>query len=320
MSDVTWRAATTADAAAVADLFRAIARSVPVGLETELAEVQARLSAPRLDLPLDTLIGIDPTDTVVAYAEAADMGVGQDRMRIRLTNAVHPDGGEQTTRRTHQWLLERARQLRRQRHPNLPGVLGARCAAADHARLALLTGSGFEVASWHQDLVRTADRPIPPTTTPAGVVITPYRATYDEAAWTAHNQAHADLPGALLPDAQNWAQHATGLPNFLPDASFLAITGDPAADVAAFLFSLEHHDITGIREAALHCMGTRPQWRRQGLASSLISHALTAYQRAGLGQARLQVNASNTAAVNLYRRYGFTDSGRGYAVLHASIT
>jgi GNAT superfamily N-acetyltransferase len=116
----------------------------------------------------------------------------------------------------------------------------------------------------------------------------PYHGRYDEATRVAHNDAYADSPSALQPDAQAWPQHAVGLPNFLPDSSFLALadTAD-GQDIAAFLFSLEHRDITGTTEGTLHCLGTRKPWRRHGLATTLISRALTSYRRTGYAQTRL---------------------------------
>jgi hypothetical protein len=54
MSDLAWRAATTGDAAHLAGLFWAIALTAPMGLETDLAEIQARLPRPGLDLNSDT--------------------------------------------------------------------------------------------------------------------------------------------------------------------------------------------------------------------------------------------------------------------------
>jgi mycothiol synthase len=151
-----------------------------------------------------------------------------------------------------------------------------------------------------------------------GIRVVTYESRYDEVTRLAHNDAYADSPAALLPDAQAWPQHAVGLPNFLPDASFLALadTADGPA-IAGFLFSLEHHDLAGVAEGSLHCLGTCGPWRRRGVATTLISRALGAYRRAGYTRARLQVDSGNTDAVNLYAALGFTDSGRGYAMLRA---
>src|SRR5439155_25527869 len=103
---------------------------------------------------------------------------------------------------------------------------------------------------------------------------------HDEATRVAHNDTYADSPSALLPDAQAWPQHAVGLPNFLPDASFLALadTAD-GHDIAGFLFSLEHHDVTrAAGEGALHCLGTRKPWRRRGVAPTRATPALPAHR------------------------------------------
>lgn len=291
-----------------------------MGLETEPAEVASRLSRPGLDLERDTLVRVDATGAALAYAEAADMGVGQGQFRVRLTNAVHPDFADETLRRSHDWLIERAKALHLERRPDLPGVLGTRCAAADDARLSLLTESGFAVVGRHQDLVRPVDQPLPPVPVLNGIAVQPYHAGHDEATRVAHNDAYADNPSALLPDAQAWPRHAVGLPNFLPHASFLALAGTAdGKEIAGFLFSLEQRDITGAREGVLHCLGTRKQWRRRGVATNLIGRALDSYRRSGFAQARLEVDSGNTDAVRLYANLGFEDSGRSYAMLHAPI-
>jgi mycothiol synthase len=315
MTRLSWRPAEPADAAAVAGLFQAVERSAPVGLETELAEVQARLSSSRLDLAADTLAGVDAAGALLAYAEAANMGIGQGQVRIRVTSAVHPELGADVVASTIDWLLSRAKGLLREQGDGLPGVLGARCAATDQARFAMLTEAGFEVVRWHQDMVRgLAPVRIEP---PPGVAIARYDPGYAEAARVAHNDAYADDPGALLPDAAIWPQHAIGLASFLPDASFLALADTTAgAEVAGFLFSLDG----GSGEGLLYCLGTTKPWRQRGLATAMIGHALAAYQQAGFVRARLEVDSTNASALRLYSALGFSGSDRGYAMLQAPIS
>ena len=317
MDELNWRAASDPDATGLAVLFGEIARAAPVGLETSRDEVEARLSLPRLALGRDTLVGTDAAGRVLAYAEAADMGVGQGRFRVRLTSAVHPDLPGRHAQRMHDWLLTRASQLRRERHPDLPGVAGARCAATDRTRLAMLTDAGFKIAQWELDLMRKLEQPGPAAVVPDGIDITPYDADRDEAVRVAHNQAYAEHPNALLPDAESWPQHAVGLANFLPEVSLIATAGE---QVAGFLFSLERRDPAGGREGVLHCLGTTAPWRRRGLASAMIGQALDRCRERGYGVARLQVSSTNTAATRLYDRLGFTDSGRGYAILHGPLS
>jgi ribosomal protein S18 acetylase RimI-like enzyme len=87
----------------------------------------------------------------------------------------------------------------------------------------------------------------------------------------------------------------------------------------AFLLSLEHHGQSGDRAGTLLSLGTRSRWRGHGLDTTLISHALTAYQQAGFTTARLEVCSHNTSAMNLYTKLGFTASDRGYAILMGHI-
>lgn len=316
MTGLSWRPAGVADAEAVAVLFEAVEQSAPVGLETELAEVRARLSSPRLELATDTLAGVDAAGALLAYVEAAGMGIGQGQLRIRVTSAVHPELGADVVASTIAWLLSRAKGLLREQGDDLPGVLGARCAATDQARLAMLTEAGFEVVRWHQDMVRGLTPPVP-ATPPPGVAIVRYDPGYAEAARVAHNYAYADDPGALLPDATSWPQHAVGLASFLPGASFLALADAAAGpEVAGFLFSLDD----GAGEGLLYCLGTTKPWRQRGLASAMIGHALAAYQQAGFARARLEVDSTNASALRLYRQLGFAGRDRGYAMLQAPIS
>ena len=325
VSELSWRAARLTDAGDLTGLFTAIEMAAPIGLETEPGEVLARLSMPRLDLRADTLIGADAAGGLVAYADAADMDVGAGQFRIRLTCAVHPGAGGGVLEAVLNWLTGRARQMRRERHPDLPGVASVRCAAADHARRAALTAAGFRTDHWHHEMTRDTAGPLPAQAAADGVVVVPYDARYSEAARLAQNEAFATEPHGRLLDARDWPRYAVGLATFLPAASFLALDGatGPAAgqgqQVAAFLLSLEHHGHSGDRSGTLLSLGTRTRWRGHGLATALISRALTAYQQAGLTTARLEVCSHNDSAVSLYTKLGFANSDRGYAIVMGPI-
>ncbi len=66
-----------------------------------------------------------------------------------------------------------------------------------------------------------------------------------------------------------------------------------------------------IGELHIYRLCTHPAQRRQGYAEALLSHALAAARSMGAARAFLEVGASNTAAVILYRRAGFSvDAGR----------
>lgn len=161
----------------LAGLFELIGRTAPIGLETSAGEVRERLSAPRLELGTDTLIGVDADGAVRGYAEAADMGVGNGQFRIRLTCALPPgsDGGTALD-----WLTGRAQSMRRERHPDLPGVCSVRCAGADQARIDALTAAGFVVDHWHLEMRRAVTPAVSGSAAPDGVVVMRYEPRYSE--------------------------------------------------------------------------------------------------------------------------------------------
>jgi ribosomal protein S18 acetylase RimI-like enzyme len=313
-----WRPAALTDIAGLAGLFQAIELEAPIGLETETAEIRARLTRPQLDLGADTLTGVDATGALLAYAEAADMGVGGGRFRVRLTCAVHPSADSDLLPASLDWLTRRARHMRAERSPDLPGVVAVRCAAVDETRRTALTAAGFAVDHWHNEMIRGVAQPVPAPPPPSGTVVIPYTAQYCEAVRLTHNDAYTDDPHGVVFDTQDWPRQATGLASFRPDASFLVLAEPTAGqDVAAFVLSLEHHDTTGARIGTLQSVGTHQRWRRHGLATIVISHTLAAYQQAGFTAARLQVCSHNTSAVQLYTKLGFTTSDRSYAILQA---
>jgi ribosomal-protein-alanine N-acetyltransferase len=59
-------------------------------------------------------------------------------------------------------------------------------------------------------------------------------------------------------------------------------------------------------ELHIHRLCTRPAERRRGYASALLSKVFAAARKKGAEKVFLEVSASNTAAVSLYRRLGFS--------------
>lgn len=53
-----------------------------------------------------------------------------------------------------------------------------------------------------------------------------------------------------------------------------------------------------------------PQWRRAGLGSRLLKHALEEARAEGAQRVFLEVRESNRAAIALYMRHGFQAAGR----------
>lgn len=56
-------------------------------------------------------------------------------------------------------------------------------------------------------------------------------------------------------------------------------------------------------------IGTRPEFRRRGLAARLLATVLDICRREGVGTGFLEVRRSNAPAIDLYEKFGFTQVG-----------
>src|SRR4051812_13571822 len=83
---------------------------------------------------------------------------------------------------------------------------------------------------------------------------------------------------------------------------FLASMGDgPAVGFCSFWRVLDGLHINNL--------AVLPEVRRQGIATELLTFVLMEGARLGAGRATLEVRRSNTPALMLYERFGFTVSG-----------
>ena len=65
-----------------------------------------------------------------------------------------------------------------------------------------------------------------------------------------------------------------------------------------------------VDEAHIATIATHPEYRRQGIASSLLIHSLMYMRSEGALTSVLEVRESNAAAQEMYRKFGFVESGR----------
>src|SRR3972149_2013619 len=65
-----------------------------------------------------------------------------------------------------------------------------------------------------------------------------------------------------------------------------------------------------VEEAHVATLATHPDLRRQGIAKKLLAHALRYLIDEGAQTSFLEVRASNIAAQEMYREFGYEESGR----------
>ena len=117
----------------------------------------------------------------------------------------------------------------------------------------------------------------------------------------------ADLPAILAVERscydQPWSdrQFRDELANRYGHIDLLLVDGELAGYHCWWLLYGELHVLN---------LATAPAFRRCGVAARLLQTALDAAARQGLERALLEVRAGNSAAISLYRRFGFRESGR----------
>lgn len=184
----------------------------------------------------------------------------------------------------------------------------------------LATSLRFRKSRELMQLRRSLSAPLPPAAIPTGVTIRAFVPGVDDEAWVALN-AHifAEHPeqGALtLEDLQRRLDE----PWFEAAGFFLAeragvLVGYHWTKVHGGQPVLHEHDDHGPHTHDAHghepigevyVVGVHPSERGTGLGTALILLGLNHLRGAGLLEAMLYVDADNSAAINAYRRLGFT--------------
>lgn len=63
------------------------------------------------------------------------------------------------------------------------------------------------------------------------------------------------------------------------------------------------------QQAFISHVSTLADWQGQGIAAHLLEHAIQHARVAGMANLQLEVAADNAAAIQLYRKHGFTQRG-----------
>ncbi len=133
----------------------------------------------------------------------------------------------------------------------------------------------------------------------------------DALAVEAVSVAAAPLLAALHAEAFDEGWSAAAFADLLRMPGAAAAIALDLGEPAAFLLTRQAAD-----EAEIITIGTRPQAQRRGVARQLLLHQIAELLRQGVRHVFLEVAASNTAALGLYRAMGFEEAGRRPGYYH----
>jgi mycothiol synthase len=226
---------------------------------------------------------------------------------IRSNGGVHPGHrGRGLGGGLLDWAQEQAIVLHRSAFPGWPLTLGSGIAATNTVAAALHEAHGFSLERYFHTMVRDLSAPVAAADLAEGLRAEMFTPGRSEDARLVRNEAFRDHWGSRETSREVW-ETRRAVSSFRPEFSYLAYAGDEPLGLLICHEYDAHSAARGRRELYVAIVGTRAAGRRRGIATALLSQALTAARSAGFEEASLNVDASSlTGAVGLYENIGFT--------------
>jgi mycothiol synthase len=295
----TIRAATPADAGALAELFNAVTLAEVGVAWTDEVDMRANLTAPSFDLANDAPLVFDEAGGLVAGALL--FPDGSPVASVLAIGLVRP---EATGRGLGTYITSLAEEHARRKIPAEAGRFTVRTTRFVQNELAaqLFRDLGYApVRTWWRMAIELG-RDGPAASLPSGVDITPFEPERDSrAVYEALEEAFRDHWGEGMGGYEDWV-------NRVVDGSasrfvLIARAGDEIAGVLVGRAGLAADPEAGSVEE----LGVQRPWRGRGLGLALLHIAFDEFRRRGLARARLTVDSENpTGATRLYERAGMT--------------
>jgi mycothiol synthase len=282
---VTIRAATLADAAAVAELLRAAETSLRGHSIAGVQDVQDWWRM--VDLPRGSWLIVD-NGSLLAAGMLVTLREDGD-----FWGFVRPD---QKGRGFGTTLLDRAEETARSVGKR---ALHVGAFAEDADAKTLLTRRGYDdVRHYFTMVIELPSQLRPSPTWPDGIRGDTIRYEEAHAFKNALDEAFAEEWGWERMEYDEWKRLRLDAPDTDLGLWFVARDGDEIAAAARC-------DAGRWGGGWIGAIGVRPQWRRRGLGQALLRHAFAEFQRRGERTVRLGVDTQNpTGATRLYERVG----------------
>ena len=309
---LTWRPLRSQDTDALFALIAAIEAVDQPPYRTSLAEVDEVVEGEWKDLTTDTVVGVDGTGVLRAYAAVEIRPGDVSTIRAFVVGGVHPQArGVGVGTALVAWMTQRARAKLAERTDHGPGRIAAYLddSAPDH--WSHFERAGYTAQRFYSTLRRDLSIPIHTQALDPGLRIQAWSTDVDDATRLAHNDAFRDHWGSEPATVQSWVQ---GRSTFAPTWSYIVlddehgpVDGEPF--VAGYLLSGRYEQdwpIAGYSSGYIETLGVRRAYRGRKIALALLAAAMTAYRDDGMEFAELDVDADNpSGAFGLYSTLGF---------------
>jgi mycothiol synthase len=169
---------------------------------------------------------------------------------------------------------------------------------------------GFGIVREGWTMSRLLDGEIEEPKPAGGVSIRHYRVPDDNRdALNALNESFADYFDTQPLSEERWS-HEMAAPYARPDLSWLAVdeSGGRVVGLSVCWVNAEANRQSGRDDGWIEGIGVIPEWRRRGIARSLLLHSLHSLREAGITAAYADVDAGSPAALGLFTSCGFTPS------------
>ncbi|MBX3068448.1 MAG: GNAT family N-acetyltransferase [Microbacteriaceae bacterium] len=313
---ITWRPATKADIDQILECCQAADRVEHPEYLTPREEFEEEFGHSFFDPSIDSLLAVDSTGEVIGFGMTIANPGQETLVQSILWGAVRPQSrGKGIGRQILAWQEARSKQIFSSNPKPLPGwiMLYPDDRAVETQKLALR--AGFKVSRHFQSMVRDLAKPIP-TGEFGEFEVKPFDNSLIEQTFHARNATFRDHWGSQPTTRERWDE-LFERDTFRGDLSRIALDSD--GEVAGFVLSeVNEADFAtqGYSSTYILLVGVRREYRRRGLAFSLLASAMEAAKAAGLEKAVLDVDSeSPTGADGLYSRLGFEVEQRSMALV-----
>lgn len=311
-SSLTWRPLTSGDAKAGADLLNAMENVDKIGENYEEQDTLQELIDPYAELERASLAAF-AGDVMVGYMKASYNPAAEQVHRVFMDGGVHPD---YRRRGIGTVLVEAgvaaAKVLHSLHHPTLKLVVDVQKSEYTAGVAELFRSQGFAPARFYQRMEHPLGGAIPDVAIPDGLRVEPWSERNDEDFLMIRNESFKDHWGSTPMPADSWKNAITNHA-FKPEVSFLlrdVANGAPAGMLVTMYWEADTV-ASGVRHAHFMIIGTLREYRKRGVASALIGHALHSAAEQGYGKAILSVDSANSSgAFGVYEKAGFVPKGR----------